>query len=341
MIKKIKYDIIFITNLSSFYKINLYNKIAKSKKILVIFTHVQDKQRNNDFYNGEKEFNYIYLSQRTLLNKIFSFLRLLMSIQYKFIIVGGWDQLILWIAVIISSRNKNGVLVESSIFESKVKGVIRWIKKIFLSRVSKAYVSGKSQSDLCLTLGFHGKIIKTKGVGIFNIRAQQKYLPKSIVKNFIFVGRLSPEKNIQLLIETFNKLPGLTLNIVGFGPLEFELKSIANQNINFLGAIPNAELFEIYQQNDVFVLPSYSEPWGMVVEEALNCGLPVIVSDRVGCAEEIINESNGIVFKLSDPFGFKKAIDKILDIDNYNSLRSNISKMDFKKIAQEQINSYL
>ena len=128
---------------------------------------------------------------------------------------------------------------------------------------------------------------------------------------------------------------------MGYGPQELLLKSIAKQNINFHGAIPNIELFKQYQQNDVFVLPSSSETWGLVVEEALNNGLPVIVSDKVGCAEEIVDESNGIVFRLSENDSLNNAILKIQDIEYYNSLKFNISKMDFEKIAQTQIDCYL
>jgi len=334
-------DIVFITNLPSFYKINLFNGIAKEKKILVIFTHVQSEIRNDDFYIGKREFPYISLADKSLLGKMNFLLKLFITLNYKYIIVGGWDHLIYWITVFTSKRKRNGVLVESSIFESEVKGIKGLIKKIFLSRISKTYVSGKSLADLCLKLGFKEQIIKTKGVGIFNIRPQQKYSFKSRVENFIFVGRLSPEKNIQYLIEIFNQFPELRLNIVGYGPEESFLKSIAGKNVIFHGAIPNVDLYKLYLINDVFILPSISEPWGMVVEEALNCGLPVIVSNKTGCAEEIVNETNGLVFNLSETDALKYAIIKILDIDYYNSLRLNISKLDFTKIAHDQINCYL
>ena len=288
-------DILFITNLPSFYKINLFNSIAKQKNIFVIFTHDQNSQRNEDFYNGLREFSYVSLAKKMFLGKIFYLIYLLFTSNCKSLIVGGWDQLLFWFAIAISPKEKNGVLVESSILESKVTGFMSRFKTIFLSRIYKAYVSGKSQADLCIKLGFKGQLIKTNGVGIFNVMPQPEYSSISIVKNFIYVGRLSPEKNIKLLIEIFNMLPELTLNIVGFGPQDIFLKSIAKKNIVFHGAIPNSELYKIYLQNDVFILPSISEPWGMVIEEAFNSGLPVIVSDRVGCAEEIVNSSNGII----------------------------------------------
>lgn len=334
-------DIIYITNLPAFYKINLLNEIAKKRKILVVFTHETSQQRNSDFYNGVREFEYISIANKTQLGKIIFIFNLLSKKPYQQLIIGGWDQIILWIVSFISPKKKNAVVIESSIHESNTTGVKGFLKKIFLSRISRAYVSGKSNSDLVKALEFKDEIIITKGVGIFNIKKQPEFSIKEIVRNFIYVGRLSNEKNLTYLIETFNQLPDLKLDIVGFGPQENLLKSIASENIHFLGAISNSELHKIYRANDVFILPSTSEPWGLVVEEALNNGLPVIVSDHVGCASEIVNKTNGIVFQLSDPEGLKKAILQILDISYYNNLRLNISKLDFEAIAKQQVNCYL
>ena len=55
----------------------------------------------------------------------------------------------------------------------------------------------------------------------------------------------------------------------------------------------------MYSQADLFILPSTSEPWGLVVNEAMRCELPVLVSSRCGCAEDLVNEETGWV---ADPF---------------------------------------
>lgn len=336
-----KFEIIYITNLPSFYKIKLFNEINKRKNLLVIFTHRTSDQRNEDFYSGDLKFKFLSIADKSKLSKMFFVMHLLYGISYRQIIIGGWEQIEYWLIALLSSKKKNSVVVESSIFDSNTMGIKGLLKKIFLSRISKAYVSGESQNKLCKQLGFNGNLIVTKGVGIFNIVTQPQYKPSLVVQNFIFVGRLSYEKNLKYLIETFNELPNLNLSIVGFGPHEQFLKSIAHKNIVFLGAIPNSKLFKFYQQNDVFILPSISEPWGMVVEEALNNGLPVIVSNKVGCAEEIVNESNGLIFQLSDPEGLKNAIIQIQEISYYNGLRRNISKLNFQEIAENQIKCYI
>lgn len=103
----------------------------------------------------------------------------------------------------------------------------------------------------------------------------------------------------------------------------------------------NKKLPQVYQENDVFVLPSEIEPWGLVVEEALNNGAPVLVSDRVGCGPEIVNESNGLVFKFDSEEDLLSKIEKISQIGYYNELRKNISKLDFAEIERKQIECYL
>jgi glycosyltransferase involved in cell wall biosynthesis len=338
---KLTYDIVYITNLPAFYKINLFNEISKQKKLLVIFLEDQDKQRNEDFYAGNKDFDYFSLGSYSTFRKQLFLLKFLLCNKYKELIVGGWDYLEYWIALLISSKVKNSLVIESSILESSVTGLKGIIKIRFLNCVSKVYASGEAQSSLVKRLHFKGNIIKTKGVGLFNLGKQPKFSAINKVHKFLYVGRLSPEKNLEQLIKCFNKYPRLELTIIGFGPLEIHLKAMANRNIKFLGEIKNENLSEYYQRNHVFILPSTSEAWGLVVEEALSNGLPVILSDKIGCASEVLNEGlNGIIFSLNDPNSLENAVLKMCDLELYNSLRLNVSKIDFDKIKTNQISCY-
>lgn len=336
----INIDSVYITNLPAFYKINLFNRIAKKKRIAVIFTGDDPQGRNADFFLGNCEFHTLFLTNKGVLSQIRMVNSFFKKNKCGEIVLGGWDSLIYWFVCVFVSGYKS-LIVESSWKESSTTGIKSYLKKIFLSRISKAYVPGKSNRILLEKLHFKGIIVETKGVGIFNIVTQPSLKIKNNVCNYLYVGRLSPEKNLGFLISIFNSLPHYTLNIVGFGPEESHLKSIANSNIHFLGAIDNAKLPEIYQANDVFILPSMSEPWGLVVEEALNNGLPVIVSNKVGCAEEIVNESNGLIFSLDDKDSLRSAIDRMSDISFYNNLKYNISKCNFEVIADNQVRCYL
>lgn len=330
---------VIITNLPSFYKINLYNAINKHCKVLVIYTGDGADGRNNDFYRGTMEFEHIFL-RRNRLTRIIELCKILWFNKYVELIIGGWDSIPMWVSAFCSSKKKNSIVIESSYLESSTEGFKGFLKRLFISRISKVYASGKAQRKITDSLRFRGKTIITKGVGVFNYIKQPEYKPRSDVKNFLFVGRLIHVKNLEYLVSKFNNHPDLRLTIIGFGELEQRLKTIAKPNIEFLGAIDNNKLSTYYQAADVFILPSTSEPWGLVIEEALNNGTPVMVSDKVGCAEEIINNDNGVIFSI-EADNFDEKLSEIRDIERYNSMRKHISTMDFERIEQQQVECYL
>uniref|UniRef100_UPI0018F874B6 glycosyltransferase n=1 Tax=Cronobacter malonaticus TaxID=413503 RepID=UPI0018F874B6 len=90
---------------------------------------------------------------------------------------------------------------------------------------------------------------------------------------------------------------------------------------------------------DCFILPSLSEPWGLVVEEALTLGLPVIVSNHVGCDSDLINDKNGIVFDVNNEKSFIDAL-KMMD-ENYEHYAYGASLYNAKEIAQTQVAAYI
>ncbi len=123
---------------------------------------------------------------------------------------------------------------------------------------------------------------------------------------FLYVGRFSPEKNIIRLLEAYalyrQECPapwGLVL--VGDGPQGGELKQRATNlglsNVIWPGFIQVEELPVYYALSSAFILPSTVEPWGLVVNEAMSCGLPILASDRCGCTADLVGEGwNGSVF---------------------------------------------
>lgn len=340
------YDIIFLTNIPAFYKINLYNEINKEKKILVIFMANKSLQRKEDFYKGDKNFDFIYLDknfyeQRNIVKNFIKLIRILFKLKYKLFIIGGWDSIENWIACIINKKEKNGLVMETSNIESSSKGLKGILKRIFLFKIKYIFASGELQKKLIENLNKKKQIIITYGVGIFNYNKDIIKKEKiKVVKKFLYVGRLEKEKNIEELIKVFNKLPELELNIVGYGSLEKDLKRIAKNNINFLGEIQNKELNNIYIKNDIFILPSLREPWGLVVEEALNNKLPVIISDKVGCKSLVEKYKVGFIYDVNNEEELIKKIEEIIDIKTYMYLLENIEKIDSDRIRKKQIMAY-
>lgn len=124
---------------------------------------------------------------------------------------------------------------------------------------------------------------------------------------FLYVGRILKLKNIGLMIEAFlmnfKNNENVELRIVGTGDLLVNLRDEYgfNKNVFFEGAKYSKDLIEAYRSANVFILPSSYEPWGLVVNEAMCASLPVIVSDQVGAAWDLVQGRNtGFIFKYDD-----------------------------------------
>jgi len=119
-------------------------------------------------------------------------------------------------------------------------------------------------------------------------------------KVVLFVGKFEAKKNPLLLIDAAKKLPELKFLLVGNGVLESELKKYASKNIVVLPFQNQSVMPIVYRLADIFVLPSKGpgETWGLAVNEAMACGKSVLVSDKVGCAVDLVKPNeNGFVFK--------------------------------------------
>ena len=334
-------DKIIITNLPAFYKINLFNRIAEKCSIFLIFTGLDGEIRNENFYDSEMNFPYIFLKGGSKKEKFLEAFAVIKNKKPNKIIIGGWDNIIYLLIAFLFPIRKNQLIVESSYLESTTTGIKGLIKKIFLKRISKVFASGDNQEVLVRKLGFKGEVSKTGGVGIFDIAKQPTFIKKNEIKNFLYVGRFSEEKNLKFLINYFNQFPELSFSLVGYGPLENELKQISKSNIHFLGAINNKNLKEVYKQYDVFILGSTREPWGLVVEEALNCGLPILLSNKAGIISEYSDTDMIISFNPEDLKSFDSAVKNILTPAIYNKMAEKISHLDFEKKADQQTNVYI
>jgi 1,2-diacylglycerol 3-alpha-glucosyltransferase len=128
---------------------------------------------------------------------------------------------------------------------------------------------------------------------------------------FLYVGRLAPEKNLQVLIQAFAAYVAAggtwSLVLVGDGPerqlLEEQCRRLGiKDKVRFAGLKTTKETIRYYAFAGCFLLPSSREPWGLVVNEAMAAGLPVIVSDRCGCAEDLVESGgNGYLFDPGNP----------------------------------------
>lgn len=123
----------------------------------------------------------------------------------------------------------------------------------------------------------------------------------------IFIGRLSKEKGIEILIEAFKKLPKfLKLFIIGDGPLRTKiedlLKSEKIYNINLIGSLNHSQCIQFLKKSSCLILPSICfETFSMVICEAFACGKPVIASNIGAMAELVENGKTGLLFEPKNP----------------------------------------
>jgi len=338
------YDRVFVTHLPAFYKVNLYNEIAKHCRVFVIFIASASTIRAKDFTRGEFAFDYCILNEgafetRSKLKSVFRLYQLLRTLSFKQIILGGWDLWEFWLIAFLYPKKCNALACESSIYESKTTGISALLKKVFLKRMHLVYCSGEAQKALVHSLSFRGDVKKTLGVGIFNY-ANKVHSKKTFQGKFLYVGRLAPEKNLENLVRLFADYPQYQLTLIGQGPLEQTLKSLNQVNVTLVGHVSNGALASWYQSHDVFILPSIKEPWGLVVEEALYYGLPVIASAQVGSAQDfIIQYQVGKLFEPKNPKSFDDAVKWCAK--HYSLLLENLKAIDFKARDAWQVEQYL
>jgi glycosyltransferase involved in cell wall biosynthesis len=137
----------------------------------------------------------------------------------------------------------------------------------------------------------------------------------------LFVGRLIPKKRAELVIRAFHAIHSTNdavLVIVGDGPLRSGLETIVAEleigdRVHFAGFVQPDEVLHWYAHASLFVLPS-SETWGVVVIEAMAAGIPVVVSDEVGCHVDVVaNEALGTVVPARNFEALRDALQRLLE----------------------------
>ena len=236
------------------------------------------------------------------------------SNKYDLIIINGYNHFSFIILWLLSFWNPFLLGIDSDTPFTPQKG----LKKIVKHLVLNTFFSNSKVIGLSGGSGKHIELFTNYGMAIkriflmpmmidndkFYSHIKNTFLPNNSVMEFIFVGRLVAEKNIQLLIKSFNKIVSKgyvgKLTIVGNGTLKTELIALANGNnqIVFEGNLFGNGLITKYKSSDVLILPSNIEPWGLVVNEALCANVAVICSNKVGAVNDLIIGPNaGWVFQ--------------------------------------------
>jgi glycosyltransferase involved in cell wall biosynthesis len=299
------YDIVFVTQIPAFYKVNLFNELSGQRKILVIFLAADTlNKRGKDFTAiTEARFDYEILSNLPLESNPYGtnirrLSRIIRGLSTSLFVVTGWDRTEFWYCL-LEARTRNfhtGFVLESNVYDSEYKGIKKFAKQAFLGFVEITFASGSLQLELLRKLNYKKKIILTRGVGIIRKAKENNFKKTNISNKLIYIGRLAKEKNLETMIKILNDFKNLSLDVFGAGPNERYLRSLASDNVRFMGPVSNSRLSNIFPNYDYLVLPSKLEPWGLVAEEALYYQTPVILTDRCGVADLVSNGINGYLY---------------------------------------------
>jgi len=271
--------------------------------------------------------------------------RSLSEIQPDVVIISGWCGFGEWAAKLWCNLHcrLHILWAESNYFDRPRVFWKELMKRTFIRSFAAAHVCGTANAEYLVKLGFDARKIWTKyspaDTGLFRL-VEDIYPEHNSRKVILFVGRLAPEKNIEFVFEALRLVSiearqGLLLRIMGYGPLEKSLRSKAESlglggMIEFAGfRSKHCEVADVYHSADVLLLPSTSEPWGLTVTEGMLCGLPAIVSDRCGCARDLVKPGTGWAFNPSDQIGFARVLEKIaaMPLDDLRTMGRNAAAL--------------
>ena len=340
--------VVIIHNIIAPYKVVLFNELSKLiPKMEVVFIAEKEKIRDWSIDYTQINFPFTVLFKGSLDN-INSFTiaretwRILEKIKPQTLIICDYSNIFGWSALFWAKKNRNNLIFWlSSTFKDKKHTFLKnLLKRYFLKHFSIGLAPGSRTKKYYKYMGVdNSKIIET-GYGVNNdffTQLYEKFINErayifkefkiTTKNNFIFIGRFAPEKNIFTLLYSFLEVSKQNsdwgLILLGDGPLKNEINTfISNNNLQNKIVMPGFtqqdEIVKYLIASDAFILPSISETWGLVVNEAMLCHLPVIVSTKCGCQPELVQEGvNGFSFDPNNKLMLTKLMQEFAN-GNYN-----------------------
>ena len=350
-----KRRLVVLTEIIAPYRIPVFNALAEHENVdlhVIFLSETDTSMRQWRVYADEIRFSYEVLpSWRGRLGKynilvnhrVVSALR---RARPEVIVCGGYNYVASWQALRWAKRNRVQFLLwcESTAGDRRGEHVlVESLKESFLRSCDGFVVPGRSALEYLQRLGApSGKVFVAPNAVDINLfaagertvresaeRARQELgLPS---RYFLFVGRLVKAKGVFDLLEAYSMLaPELRLDVglvfAGDGPQRAELEALARDiypgAVHFPGFVHRDELAQYYGLAECFVLPTHSDPWGLVVNEAMACGLPLICTNVAGCAADLV-KSNG---RLVEPGNARQLAEAMREIAGDPGLRSSMSR---------------
>lgn len=322
-----KRSVVILTEIISPYRIPLFNALARCPDVnlhVIFLAETDPSLRQWQIYKNEIRFSYQVLpSWRRRVGK-YNFLlnrgvmKALEAAAPDAILCGGYSYVASWQSLFWSRSHQVPFLLWSETnLQDLRRGtwIVESVKKEFLSRCTAFVVPGQSARAYFRAHRVDSENIFTAPNAVDNdlftaaserARSQPGQVRKELalpVRYFLFVGRLIPEKGVFDLLTAYAKLESplreqIGLVFVGEGTaraaLQQQAATISPGVVRFAGFVQRDDLAKYYALADALILPTHSDPWGLVVNEAMACELPIIVTEVAGCAPDLVkSEWNG------------------------------------------------
>jgi glycosyltransferase involved in cell wall biosynthesis len=334
--------LVLLTEIISPYRIPLFNALARHESIdlhVIFLAETDPNLRQWQVYKEEIKFSYEVLpSWRRRLGRYNALLnrgigRALAAASPEVILCGGYSYVASWQALLwAQSRSIPFLLWSESNRQDLRRGhaLVEFLKGEFVQRCDGFVVPGRSAREYLRSQKIKETSIFTAPNAVDNdlfgsaativrreagARRRELGLPD---RYFLFVGRLVPEKGVFDLLSAYAKLDDAVrqqvgLVFVGDGvsrrQLEERSASITPGRVIFSGFAQREQLAEHYALAQALILPTYTDTWGLVVNEAMACGLPVILSRAAGCAADLVKKRwNGLLIPPKDVAALTEAM---------------------------------
>jgi len=342
-----KRRLVVLTEIISPYRIPLFNALAQHAEVdlhVIFLAETDPDLRQWQIHKEEIQFSYEILpSWRRRVGGYNALLNWGVGVALgkaspHVILCGGYNYFASWQSLLWARNHKVPFFLWS---ESNVQDmrrgrvVVEFLKTEFLKRCSGFVVPGKSALEYLRAHNVDEGAIFTAPNAVDNefytaaaAAARQNAanwrrefaLPQ---RYFLFVGRLVPEKGGFELLSAYAKLDEsmrqqIGLVLAGDGAcrqqLESQASSIVPGGVRFAGFAQRDQLAIYYALAEMLILPTYTDTWGLVVNEAMACGLPVVVSRVAGCAADLVKENwNGLLVTPKDVPSLTSAMRSLAD----------------------------
>ena len=321
--------VLFISNIPSPYRVDFFQQLGKYVELTVIFEAKRADGIRFDWKETCQGFRAVFLSDGNIKERSVNFkiLRYIKKGAYDYIFVTNyacWTETAAYLKLVLC---KIPFVLETDGGMIRHESRIRYRLKSYLLSKPYAYFSPADTADRYFMrygakkreiVRYHftslwKKDILKRPVSVREKKMLRKKLCLEQKPVILFIGQLIHRKGVDVLLKA---LKGITMPyqclLVGAGPdavyLE-RLRQMADENVRFASFKTKDELKLYYQCATVFVLPARYDVWGLVVNEALALGLPVITTDGCVAGKELIqNNKNGLLVRKNDAAALREAV---------------------------------